>query len=334
MVEFNQTANGDMRTYLQGFGGDTSNALIAAVRQGARGSYFTKLGDDEFGRMCLQLWRDEGVDVREIPIDPTAVTGIYFVRHGQEGHTFSYLRAGSAASRMQPSDVPVRLIQRAWFLPVSGISQAISASATDTVFRAIRIAKAAGVKVTYDPNLRLKLWPLDRAHAIILATIPQADYFLPSLDDVRLVSGLDDPDAIVDWCHRQGAPNVVLKLGREGSLAADGARRTPISAFSVEAVDATGARRLLRRLVSRTPCRRRRLSLGYAMGQCSCRADDDGLWRRRTLADCRTSGALHGQGTEPRSQYFQVTRSPTPAAHCLVAPILPYSPPGPENPTP
>ena len=241
LVEFNQTGEGSGRTYLQGFGGDTSNALIAAVRQGATGSYFTRLGDDEFGRMCLQLWRDEGVDAREVLIDATAATGIYFVRHGKEGHTFTYLRTGSAASLVQPSDVPAQLMARARFLHVSGISQAISASATDTVFHAIRVAKAAGVKVAYDPNLRLKLWPLDRARAVISATIPLVDYFLPSLDDVRLVSELDDPTSILDWCHRQGARNVVLKLGREGSIVSDGDRRTPIAAFPVDAVDATGA---------------------------------------------------------------------------------------------
>jgi len=241
LVEFNQTGDGDGRTYLQGFGGDTSNALIAAVRQGAKGSYFTRLGDDEFGRMCLQLWSDEGVDAGNVAVDPNAPTGIYFVRHGKDGHSFSYLRAGSAASRMLPSDIPKELIERAKFLHVSGISQAISSSATDAVFHAIRIARQAGVKVAYDPNLRLKLWPLDRARAVILATIPLTDYFLPSLDDVRLVSALDDPASIVDWCHLQGAKTVVLKLGREGSLVSEGDRRTPISAFPVDAVDATGA---------------------------------------------------------------------------------------------
>ena len=241
MVEFNQVSGGDGRTYLQGFGGDTSNALIAAVRQGAAGGYVTKLGDDEFGRMCLQLWVDEGVDTEGVGIDSAASTGIYFVKHGKAGHTFSYLRAGSAASRMQPSDVPPKLIKRARFMHVSGISQAISASATDTIFHAMQIARESGVKVAYDPNLRLKLWPLERARAIITATIALADYFLPSLDDVRALSGVDDPAAILDWCHRQGARTVVLKLGRDGSIVSDGVRQTPIAAFPVDAVDATGA---------------------------------------------------------------------------------------------
>src|SRR5438128_11996215 len=113
MVEFNQTSQADGRAYLQGFGGDTSNALIAAARQGARCAYVTKLGDDEFGRMCLGLWDDEGIDTQGVCIDSSAPTGIYFVRHGQDGHTFGYLRAGSATSRMQPADVPAPLIARA-----------------------------------------------------------------------------------------------------------------------------------------------------------------------------------------------------------------------------
>ena len=165
MVEFNQASDGDGRTYLQGFGGDTSNVVIAASRQGARCAYITKLGDDEFGRMFLALWNEEGIDTEGVSIDSSAPTGIYFVRHGKDGHTFSYLRTGSAASRMQPADVPAPLIERARYLHVSGISQAISASAADSVFHAINIARAARVKVAYDPNLRLKLWPLERARA-------------------------------------------------------------------------------------------------------------------------------------------------------------------------
>ena len=241
MVEFNQTSQADGRAYLQGFGGDTSNALIAAARQGATCAYITKLGDDEFGRMCLGLWNEEGIDTEGVGVDPSAPTGIYFVRHGEDGHTFSYLRSGSAASRMQPADIPLTLIERARYLHVSGISQAISASAADSVFHAINIARAAGVKVAYDPNLRLKLWPLERARAVILATIPLTDYFLPSLDDVRLLSGMDDPIAILDWCHRQGARTVVFKLGKAGSWVSHSAERTRIPAFPVDAIDATGA---------------------------------------------------------------------------------------------
>ncbi|MFJ4292490.1 sugar kinase [Cupriavidus sp. NPDC089707] len=241
MVEFNHAGRHDAPTYVQGFGGDTSNAIIAAARQGARCAYVTRLGDDEFGRMCLDLWRSEQVDTSGVVMDASAPTGLYFVHHGPGGHAFSYRRSGSAASRMQPSDLPVALIEGATWLHVSGISQAISASAADTVREAIRIAHEAGTKVAYDPNLRLTLWPLERAREVIVATIALCDLFLPGLDDVRRLAGIDDPARIVDWCHRMGARHVVLKLGSEGCLVSDGGQLTAVAPFRVNAVDATGA---------------------------------------------------------------------------------------------
>src|SRR5262245_49314540 len=99
MYEFSQVP-GEEQRWLQGFGGDTSNAVIAAARQGARVAYVTRLGDDAFGRDFLELWRREGVDTTGVDIDREAHTAVYFINHGPQGHVFSYLRAGSAASRM------------------------------------------------------------------------------------------------------------------------------------------------------------------------------------------------------------------------------------------
>ncbi|HEX4329561.1 MAG TPA: sugar kinase [Burkholderiales bacterium] len=240
MIEFNQTRPGEPN-YLQGYGGDTSNAIIACARQGAPCGYITRVGNDEFGHMLGELWREEGVDASGVSVDPAASTAVYFVTHDTRGHVFSYLRKGSAASRMTPADLPVQLIQGARFLHLSGVSQAISDSACETVVRAINIARAAGVKVAYDTNLRLKLWPLERARDVMRRAIALADYLLPGLEDMRALAGLDDPDAIIDWCFAQGARNVVLKLGGQGCIAATREQRTRIGGHAVNAVDATGA---------------------------------------------------------------------------------------------
>jgi 2-dehydro-3-deoxygluconokinase len=240
MLEFNQTQPGQPQ-YLQGFGGDTSNAVIAAARAGARTTYLTRLGQDQFGELLMALWQGEGVDTSGIERDPQAPTGIYFVTHGAHGHEFSYLRAGSAASRMTPAWLPRELVQRSKILHVSGISLAISASARDTVFKAMACAREAGTLVSFDSNLRLKLWSLDDARAAITRAIGLCDLFLPSVDDVNVLSGLSDPQAIVDWSHTLGAKQVVLKLGSEGALVSDGQRREVIPGYRVELVDATGA---------------------------------------------------------------------------------------------
>lgn len=240
MVEFNQTDPGTPR-YLQGFGGDTSNMVIAAARSGARSGYVTRLGDDEFGRMFLGLWRAEGVDCSAVAIDPSAHTAVYFVTHGAQGHLFSYLRAGSAASRLSPATLPEDYLATAGIVHASGISQAISANACDAVLQAFESARAAGRKVAFDANLRLKLWPLARARAMIAAAAALSDYFFPSLEDAAVLSGLEEPQAILDWCHRIGARTVFLKLGPQGVVVSDGNRRETIAGHRVEAVDATGA---------------------------------------------------------------------------------------------
>ena len=240
LLEFNQT-RADAEQYLQGFGGDTSNCIIAAARLGATTGYVTRLGDDAFGRRFLDLWKREHVDVSGVRTDPEASTGIYFVTHGTNGHEFSYLRAGSAASRMRPAELPLDVIRDSKILHVSGISQAISASACDSVFAAIDAARQSGARISYDSNLRLKLWPLARARAVIVATLPLIDWFLPSLDEAALISGASDANAILDWCHARGSPLVALKMGAEGVWVSSGSFREHIPGHRVDAIDATGA---------------------------------------------------------------------------------------------
>jgi 2-dehydro-3-deoxygluconokinase len=239
MVELNQPSEG--APFVQGFGGDTSNAMIAAARLGADAAYFTAVGADRFGQALTELWMREGVDASRIAVNGGAHTGLYFVTHGADGHTFSYMRAGSAASRIGEADLPVDRIRETKILHASGISQAISSSAADAVFAAIDIAHDAGRLVSYDPNLRLKLWPLRRARAIIHEAMRFCDIALPGLDDSLALTSLNDPDAIVDFYLRLGAPVVALKLGKSGVLVATAKARQRIAARAVAAIDATGA---------------------------------------------------------------------------------------------
>jgi 2-dehydro-3-deoxygluconokinase len=239
LAEFNATRGEG--GYQFGFGGDTSNAAVAAARQGASVAYVSAVGDDEAGRAFGGLWARERIDATHVRTDPDAPTGVYFIAHGKDGHVFSYLRNGSAASRVSPHDVPADLIRSARALHVSGISQAISTSACDAVFAAIEVARGAGVLVSYDSNLRLKLWPLARARAVIHAAMGCCDIARPGLDDAKQLTGLAEPDAIVDFYLRLGAKIVALTLGREGALVATQEKRRRLPAIAVNMVDATGA---------------------------------------------------------------------------------------------
>ena len=241
LIELNQDRSADASLYRLGCGGDTSNCAIAAARLGARVAYWTRLGNDGFGDVLMARWQAEGVDTSRVERDAAAFTGAYVVHHGKAGHSFTYLRAGSAASRMTAAELPADLFEGVRLLHLSAISQAISQGACDAGFAAIERAHEAGAKVAYDTNLRLALWPLARARAIVAAAVAQADIVLPSLDDAKLLTGLDDPEAIAAHYLRQGPQVVALTLGRAGALVATPERCERIAPFPVEAVDATGA---------------------------------------------------------------------------------------------
>jgi len=245
MVEFNQqpatleSEGGE--TYKSGFGGDTSNTAIAAARQGAKAGYVTALGTDRFGDLLMDLWRREEVDASQVKRDPNAPTGIYFVTHSEAGHQFHYYRAGSAASRMTPADLPFDYIRAATVLHVSAISQAISETACETALAAMDAARAAGVQICFDTNLRLKLWPLDRARDAIGGAIRRADILRPALDDARMLTGIEDADAIIDTFLGLGPKLVVMTMGKDGVILASREARHRLAPHKVDAIDATGA---------------------------------------------------------------------------------------------
>jgi 2-dehydro-3-deoxygluconokinase len=142
---------------------------------------------------------------------------------------------------MVPADIPSQMVQSAKILHASGISQAISSGAADAVFSAMRIARAAGALVSYDTNLRLRLWPLDRARAVVHAAAGLADILRPGLDDAVNLTGLTEPDRIIDFYLSVGPKIVALTLGAEGAIVATKDRRERLPPVGVNLVDATGA---------------------------------------------------------------------------------------------
>lgn len=241
LMELSDTSSAQPGTYLAGFGGDTSNFIISAARQGMETAYITRIGEDAFGNRFMKLWEAEGVDTSAVIRDKEAHTGLYFISYGENGHEFTYMRKGSAASRMTPADIPRELIASAKLLQVSGVSQAISGTACDAVFCAISVAKQNGVKVVYDPNLRLKLWGLERARAVIHETVRLTDIFLPSYSDVTELTGMKNVDDILSLYHGLGVGLIVMKMGDEGAIVSDNGKQTRLPCYSVETTDATGA---------------------------------------------------------------------------------------------
>ncbi|WP_194436629.1 sugar kinase [Vibrio fluminensis] len=242
LFELSQIPNHNAEvSYLQGYGGDTSNFAVSASRQGVKVAMLAHLGNDVFGDKFIELWEREGVNTEFVCRNSNAHTGLYFITHDDNGHHFTFYRKGSAASLVTPKQIPEHAIAQAKLLHSSAITHAISEQSSDSLFHAIELAKTNNTLVSFDTNLRLKLWDLPRARAIIHETIKHVDFCLPSLDEAQLLTGLTDANKIADYYLALGAKTVVLKMGKDGAMLATENERFIANGHKVATVDATGA---------------------------------------------------------------------------------------------
>lgn len=227
--------------YAQGFGGDSAIVAVAAARQGVKTGYVSVIGQDAAGDALTGLWAEEGIEATHVRRSATHPTGLYFVTLSPEGPRVSDRRAGSAATTLAPADIPEKAIAAARIVFASGISLGLSDSAADAVFHAFAIARQHGVAIALDTSYRPALWAPRRAAALIHAAIGEADIAMTALEDAAALTGLTDPDAILDFYLGLGPGLVMLKMGMEGVFLGTPEMRMRINAFPAAAVDMTGA---------------------------------------------------------------------------------------------
>lgn len=229
-----------------GMGGAESNFAIALSRLGVPVTWAGRVGGDSMGELVLRELRAEGLDVHGI-VDPQAPTGLMIKeRRTSEQLKVWYYRSGSAGSRLQPQDVPVKQIREARLLHLTGITPALSASAAAAVDHAITVAREAGTLVSLDLNYRAALWPKGEAGELYRKLLPQVDLVFAGDEEAMTALGLDESQILppLELAHQLavlGPRHAVVKLGALGAVAvADSAEFTQ-PAVPVNAVDTVGA---------------------------------------------------------------------------------------------
>lgn len=246
MVLFAAVESGPLRfatTYTRHLAGTESNVAIGLARLGHQVGWFSRVGDDEFGTYLVHFLRGEGIDTSRIIVDPEAPTGVLFKEKRDLGpRKIVYYRRGSAASRLGPADLDDEYIASARYLHLTGITPALSPSAAEAVAAAAQIARRRGVRVSFDPNLRLRLWTRDQARAAMRALLPLCDIVLPGLDEAELLVGQSDPDRAADALLALGPGIVAIKLGAAGALVATPNERHRVAGIQLaRIVDPVGA---------------------------------------------------------------------------------------------
>ncbi|MFD3531206.1 sugar kinase [Streptomyces sp. NPDC058664] len=230
-----------------GWAGAEATVAIGVSRLGHRAAWTGRVGEDAAGAMVLAGLRAEDVDVSAARTDPAAPTGLMLrERRTADRLRVSYYRAGLAGSRLAPGDLDEAQITGARVLHVTGITPALSDTARAAVARAVALARAAGVTVSFDVNHRERLWSRAAAAEALAGLLPQADIVFAGPEEASLFVSddvpEDEPERMARALTRLGPGQAVLKLGARGALVATGDGALHVRpAVPVTAVDPVGA---------------------------------------------------------------------------------------------
>jgi 2-dehydro-3-deoxygluconokinase len=221
------------------------NVAVGLRRLGFQVGYISRVGADSLGQHLLDFMDAEGIDRSHVGIDAAHPTGLMFKSLATDGSDplIEYFRRGSAASHLGVADHPLAYCAASRHLHLTGISPALSDGMRELVFAMAAQARRQEQGISFDPNLRPRLWP---SQQVMIDTMNQlaatAELVLPGLAEGQLLTGRHDSDGIADFYLERGSKQVVIKLGAQGAYFADRHGRGVVAGFQVPAVvDTVGA---------------------------------------------------------------------------------------------
>jgi 2-dehydro-3-deoxygluconokinase len=229
-------------TLTLGIGGAESNVAIGVTRLGGSAGWIGRVGDDPIGDLLLSRLAGEQVDVSHVVRDPDVPTSLMLkeTRTPNVARVVYYRKDGPGA-RLCPDDIPHDRVASARVLHVTGITPALSGSATDAVLAAVDTARASGVTISVDVNYRTALWPPMQARPVLRDLVSRADIAFAGDDEADLLGLHGTPQEQAIALSGLGPRHAVIKLGARGAVAALDGVLTTVPAHPVQAVDPVGA---------------------------------------------------------------------------------------------
>ncbi len=205
-------------TFLRHVAGAEANVAVGLVRLGHATAFIGRVGPDAFGTAIGRRLRGEGVDCSGLVVDSGAQTGILIRERRLVGSSeVLYYRRDSAGSRISGTEVQQAadrgLLHGARWVHLTGITPALSVSAADAVETAMNLARDAGLTISFDVNLRRKLWSEDEARRALAPLAAQSNVVLGSLDELALLGEVELPARAIDHAAAISAADAILGLG-------------------------------------------------------------------------------------------------------------------------
>lgn len=230
--------------FTKSLAGAEVNVAIGLTRLGHKATYLTALGDDPWGHYIKTKLHQEGIDTSLVYYSNQYPTGMMMKNQVTEGDPdIYYYRKGSAFSNFDTKIIDQIDLSNYDQVHITGIPLALSQNTRLASLKLVEKAKRAGLYVSYDPNLRISLWPDSKT--MIETTNQMAQYcnmFLPGNNEGKILMSSDDPKIISKYYLDLGVEQIVIKLGAKGAYFASKDTSITIPGFKVtKVVDTVGA---------------------------------------------------------------------------------------------
>ncbi len=246
LIDFVPTVSGvsliEAPAFKKAPGGAPANVAAGLAKLGVSCAFLGKVGQDAFGEFLKQTLDDVGVDTSGLVLSEEARTALAFVTLRADGEReFMFYRHPSADMLYRPDEVAYTLINQARIFHFGSISL-ISEPSRSATLAALQAAREAGVMVSYDPNLRLALWPNpDAARAGMLSVWKKTDLIKVSQEELDFLTGHADIDRAVEELWHDGLKLMLVTSGRQGCRYFTASFHGIVSGFQIKSIDTTGA---------------------------------------------------------------------------------------------
>ena len=245
MITMNPTSTGPLRFvthFERKVGGAELNFAIGCARLGLHSRWISLLGKDEFGRVIYNFTRGEGVDMSYVQFVEGYPTSLNFkeIQEDGSGKTF-YYRYQSPISTFTIDMIKAEMLEGVALLHLTGVFLAIDPKNLELVQKLIQIAKEKNIPISFDPNIRLKLWTIEEARKVYDMIFPDIDILLTGLDEIRLITGTDSEADLENFAAAYNIRDLVIKDGANGSKLYREGMWTRVSSFKITPVDTVGA---------------------------------------------------------------------------------------------
>lgn len=224
-------------------GGAPANVLAALSKLGCQTAFIGKVGTDQFGQFLKKTLDQGGVSTHGLVMTDTCNTTLAFVHLSSSGdRSFSFYRDPGADLLLEPAELPYQLIEDCQIFHFGSVSMTAEPARSATL-AAVKHAKEQHKLISYDPNLRLRLWKSpEAAKAGILSAMPLADLVKISEEELVFLTGESDLVKGAQYLIQEyGLKLVLITLGPGGAFACNQKGSAHCPTYKVTVVDTTGA---------------------------------------------------------------------------------------------